>query len=63
MDIGVQGIVDTIVGATTDYLVVFMPLFTLIGGLLLAVGIMFYLVLIIKGKNPINDDQQEEVAE
>lgn len=44
MDIGIQEITDVIIGSTTSYLVTFSPLFLFIGGLVLAIGVIFVLL-------------------
>lgn len=51
MDIGISNIVPIIASSTTDYLVIFSPVFLLIGGLLLALGVMFFLINVITGRN------------
>lgn len=53
MDIGTTEITAVIANSTTDYLATFSPVFLLIGGLLLAVIITFWLIAIISGK-PVN---------
>lgn len=50
MDIGIQNIVDIIVASTTDYLVVFSPVFLLMGGIVLAMVVIFALIGFIPGK-------------
>lgn len=49
MDIGISNIVPIIAQSTTDYLAEYAPLFLLIAGLLLAVGIIFKLMGFIPG--------------
>lgn len=49
MDIGIEEIVDQIIQSTTGYLVVFLPLFAFIAGLLLAYGVATWLIDIIRG--------------
>ena len=48
MDIGIQEIVDQIILSTTNYLVVFMPLFSVIAGLVLAYIVSGWLIEIIR---------------
>lgn len=44
MDIGIQEIVDVIASSTTAYLVTFSPLFLMVGGLILAMVVIFALI-------------------
>ena len=44
MDIGAQGIVDTIASSSTQYLASYSPIFLLIGGLVLAFGVVSVLI-------------------
>lgn len=44
MDIGAQGIVDTIASSSTQYLASYSPIFLLIGGLVLAFGVISVLI-------------------
>lgn len=44
MDIGIQQITDVIIASTTSYLVTFSPLFLFIGGLVLAITVIFALL-------------------
>lgn len=48
MDIGTEQIVATIASSTTGYLVTFSPLFLFIGGLVLAVVVIYMLLSIFK---------------
>lgn len=50
MDIGVQEIVDTIVGAATGYLVEYWPLFALMAGLVLAVATIALILSVATGR-------------
>jgi len=65
MDIGTSQITEIIASSTTSYLGVFSPVFLLIGGLLLAVIIVFWLIAIVSGR-PVNfsgvfgDDDDDE---
>lgn len=66
MDIGIQNIVDQIASSTTGYLVTFSPVFLLMGGLILAFGVMSVLLGFI-GKNdnnvaynPFDDDDDDD---
>jgi hypothetical protein len=44
MDIGAAGIVSTVASSSTGYLSIYSPIFLLIGGLVLAFGVIFMLV-------------------
>ena len=44
MDIGAQGIVNTIASSSTQYLASYSPIFLLIGGLVLAFGVVSVLI-------------------
>jgi hypothetical protein len=50
MDIGTSEITAVIASSTTSYLGVFSPVFLLIGGLLLAVIIVIFLISLISGR-------------
>jgi len=60
MDIGISNIVPIIAQSTTDYLAEYSPLFLLIAGLLLAVGIIFKLLGFIPGSGRDDDDHRRE---
>jgi len=47
MDIGISNIVPIIASSTTSYVSIFSPVFLLIGGLLLAIGVIHYLVILL----------------
>jgi len=47
MDIGADGIVSTIASSTSAYFAVYAPIFLLMGGLMLALGIIATLIAII----------------
>lgn len=54
-------IVGTIASSTSSYLVQFAPVFLLMGGLLIAVGVLFFLVGMITGnKSGIFDDHSND---
>ncbi len=55
-DIGISNIVPLIIDSTTDYLVVFMPLFLLIAGIVLAVVVITLVLRSIYGVKDDNDD-------
>ncbi len=60
MDIGIEEIVNVMIESTTDYLVVFLPLFSVIGGLLLAFLVSNYLIDIIatRRNKEVNNDNE-----
>lgn len=50
MDIGATQIATQIASGTSEYFVVYSPIFLLVGGIILAFGIMGFLVSIFTGK-------------
>lgn len=59
MDIGINEITNIIASSTTNYLVVFSPIFLLMGGLILAIVVTFALISIFTQKKidiPVFDD-------
>lgn len=50
MDIGISSIVTVIVDSTTDYLAVYSPIFLLIGGIILAIGVVSVLISLFSKK-------------
>jgi len=59
MDLGISNIVPIIADSTTGYLSTFSPLFLLIGGILLAVGVGFALLSFLTGKKYSVFDEEE----
>lgn len=49
MDVGAAGIVSTVASSSTSYLAVYSPIFLLIGGLMLALGVVAILIGIFGG--------------
>jgi hypothetical protein len=60
MDIGIQQIVDRIVSSTSGYLVEFLPLFAVVGGLILAMVVVFSLVGFIPGSDNNRNGNRED---
>lgn len=50
MDIGASQIVSQIASGTTQYLAVYAPVFLLIGGIILAIGIIGVLITMVSGR-------------
>jgi len=50
-------IVATIASSTTDYLGQFSPVFLLMGGILLAVGVLYFLIGVITGNTGYFEDK------
>lgn len=59
MDIGISNIVPIIAQSTTDYLAEYAPLFLLIAGLVLAIGIIFKIVGFIPGGDTESNDDDD----
>jgi len=53
MDIGGTQIVATIASSTSDYFVIYSPIFLLIGGIVLAIGIIGVLVEMVSTKKEV----------
>jgi len=59
MDIGANAITTVIVGSTTSYIAEYSPIFLLIGGIVLALGVMGALIDRFFGTNTNKLDEQE----
>jgi len=59
-DIGISNIVTVIATSAGDYLLQYAPLFILVAGLVLALGIIGGLIDATIGKNEKNTDNEEE---
>lgn len=53
MDIGGSQIVTTIASSTTNYFEVYSPIFLLVGGVVLAVGIIGVIIEMVRAKNEV----------
>lgn len=61
MDIGVSNIVPVIASGTTQYLAVYSPVFLLMGGLILAIGIVAVLISLLTRRRVDVFDQDDGI--